>query len=331
MKRIITILAALGLFLYIPACAQTSISLGNTSAPAGDTAAVDLILNNSADVGGFQAVVSSSPPGTATFIRATVTGRAESWTVSSNSAGDSVSLLVFSPTGVKIGAGSEAVVQIRYLLSASAQPGTVSLSLSGAKVADTDLKPVAGVTVADGSITVLQAAAQGDMLSLSGAEVNPGEIAEVDLSLKNSLPVAGFQFTLSPASAEVSLAQITATGRAEGWTVSYNSTASGTEVIAYSGTGSTIAAGSGAVLRAGFAVSDQASPGTVALEISGLKVSDDSQNTITGFAVGNGTLTVNDNSTGNDGFARGDVNRDGKTDIFDLLELLGILSGEKEN
>jgi len=328
MKRVMAMLAFPVLILYSSVYAQTIISLGSAIAAAGDTASLSVALNNSAALGGFQFVVKAAPAGRVTFVGAGVLGRAEGWTVSSNAADDSVSLLVFSQAGADIETGNAAVLQLKYLVNSSAPYGAVTLSLSGVKVADSSLNPLGGVTTADGSITI-QASAAGDTLRISNGEGFIGSSLDLDLVLNNTTAVAGFQFTLSSGSGAVTVSNITVTGRAAGWTVSYNATSAGTEVIAYSSTGGTIAAGSGAVFRVHLTVSAQASPQDVVLMIKDLKVSDAQQNPISGFSSADGTVTVKESGSGPSAYYRGDVNRDGKTDIFDLLELLGILSGKK--
>ena len=331
MKRIMAVLAVPGLILYSSAYAQTMISLGSAVAEAGDTASLSVVLNNSAAVGGFQFVVKAAPSGRVTFVRAEASGRAEGWTVSSNAAGDSVSLLVLSQAGANIDAGNEAVMQLKYLVASAAPEGAVTMSLSGIKGADSNLNPVSGVTSANGLITVQTSAAAGDTLRLSNGEAFIGSTVELDLVLSNTTAVAGFQFTLSSGSIAVTISSITVSGRAVGWTVSYNSTSTGTEVIAYSSTGGTIAAGSGVVLKVRLAVSVQASPQDIAVMIKNLKISDALQNPIAGFSSVDGTVTVKESESGTSAFNRGDVNRNGKTDIFDLLELLGILGGNLED
>lgn len=130
-----------------------SLTLEKASAAPGDTASIDLVLNNSVTVGGFQFVVNPSPDGLVGFVSVIAAGRAEGWTVSTTLSGGGTLVLAYSATGARIEPGNGAVLTFRYRVLPEAPGGTVNLVISELVVSDPDLNPVTGISVVNGSIT----------------------------------------------------------------------------------------------------------------------------------------------------------------------------------
>lgn len=257
------------------------------------------------------------------------------------------------------------------------------------------------------------------VISLDSTNISPGDTAVIYFKVSNSVDIGGLQFVLSPLQADnISFIRATAIGRATGWTISSNDTATAQIFLVYSASGSTISSGADSIIMLMYQISSAAHNQIIELQLSEIIISDTNLHAITNYSVRNGKMVVTEtapenilpiasfiyspqsgvppltvtfeasSSSDSDGFItsyswdfgdstkgsgkslshvfqnrgefivtltvvdntgatafishtvflylqadyrRGDVNKDGKTDIFDLLELLKILTGKVPN
>jgi len=275
--------------------AATGISLGNVTARPGDTARVKVFLNDSVALGGFQFIVTPPPTGKVTFLSAAASGRAAGWTVSSNASGNGTIVVLYSSTGSSLAAGSDSVLILSYQVSQAATAGTYELQLSDVRVSDAELRPLTDLTIYHGSITLPGEVPAEDRVTISMdyASAYPGDTATLSLTLDNSVDVGGLQFLLSPSPAgKVSLVSAALSGRASGWTISYNASGQGTLFMLYSPTGATLAPGKDNILVLKYLVPYGTASGNIYLQISDVRVSDSSLNPITDFSTTGGSITI---------------------------------------
>ncbi|HUU27712.1 MAG TPA: PKD domain-containing protein [archaeon] len=279
MKRI----AALSGFLYILTLSTAqadSLTLEEVTVLPGDTAVVNLILNNSVAVGGFQFVVTPSPTGEVTFSEVEAVSRAAGWSISTNASGDGVMVLGYSASGASLAAGNEAILTFKYLVDQGASEGAVALEITGVQISDDALQAIAGIGIKNGVITIqsLVPANQAPVASFTATPESGEPPLEVDFDASGSSDADGSISTYT-------------------WDFGDNTT------------------GSGVTVSHTF---DNAGSYTVTLTVT------DNEG-----AAGTLSKTIEVRTAG--AFKKGDVNRDGKTNIFDLLSLLAILGGSEQD
>ncbi|HUU27213.1 MAG TPA: PKD domain-containing protein [archaeon] len=270
MKRFILLLGFLCGFAFSTSHAETTLTLEGVTVQPGDTAFINLALNNSVPVVGFQFVITPSPAGDITFSQITAIGRIEGWTVGANISGGGLIVVGYSATGASVDAGSDVILTLKYYVSENASKQTISLQISGAKVSDANLSPITDLSVINGSITIAGNKEPTASFTTKPESGNPPLTVQFDASASNDPD---------------------GTIAAYAWDFGDGTTSTGvTASHTYENTGN-------------YTISLTVTDNEGATKISSRKV----------LVYPSGV------------YERGDVNRDGKTDIFDLLELLKIL------
>ncbi|MBD3386403.1 T9SS type A sorting domain-containing protein [candidate division KSB1 bacterium] len=157
-----------------------------------------------------------------------------------------------------------------------------------------------------------------DTLIVENSRGLPGSTDNlVDISLKNSIAVAGLQFILSDHPDLLTATKAETTPRAAGFSLSV--TAEGT-VIMYHPTGQLIPPGNGPICRLFYNVDANADLGTdVSLDLSDLTVSDENAQALA--VVGkNGVFSISG--------IKGDVNDDQNRNILDIVFMVNIILGK---
>jgi PKD repeat protein len=270
MKRVILSLGFLCGFAISTSQAETTFILEGVTVQPGDTAFINLSLNNSVPVVGFQFLITPSPAGDITFSQITAIGRIEGWTVGANVSGNGLIVVGYSASGASVDAGSDVILAFKYFVKASATIQTISLQISGAKVSNANLSPITDLSVINGSIKI------------SG---NKEPTASFTTKPESGNPPLTIQFDASSSNDPDGMIATYA------WDFGDGTTGSGiTASHTYKNTGN-------------YTIFLYVTDNEGATKSSSKKV----------LVYPSGV------------YERGDVNRDGKTDIFDLLELLKIL------
>ena len=145
-----------------------------------------------------------------------------------------------------------------------------------------------------------------------------GETVTVNLWMNNQLEVGGFQFVITPSpSGSVIFSEVTAVGRASGWTVSTNDRDGGTMFLGYSAAGSNMATGDDNILAFKYTIASGTPAGEVELQLSEVNIIDASLNPISDVSITNGLIIIN----GED-IIKCDFNGDGNKNIADVITLL---------
>ncbi len=278
MSRVIFMTSLLLILAVFNMRAETQVALDSTSSHPGDTVKVSLRLNNPLAISGLQFVIASSSAEHLTFLRAVAVGRAEGWTVSSNTRDGGWIFIVYSAQGENIMAGNDSILTFEFHVAEDAPLGKINLALSEMILSDIDLNPVADLQVMSGGIMV-----------------------EEKIPV-NKTPIAIFTYT--PQSGTPPL------------TVNFDASASFDPDGSISSYGWNFGDGD---MGEGTPISHSfEDKGTFTVLL-----------TVTDTAGATGVFSRDVLVYESEDYERGDVNRDGKTDIFDLIELLGILAGNR--
>ncbi len=164
-------------------------------------------------------------------------------------------------------------------------------------------------------------------LRLVAGSLNAAAGATIDLPLtleNSSAQVRGVQFVVSidPASA-ASFLSVSTGSRCSGWTVSNNATTGGQTIVLYSGSGNSIATGTGEILKLSLRVASGLTSGSsFAVRLSAAQLSDNNNNPLTTTLV-SGTVTIGGCTL------PGDVTADGAVNIFDIIKLVDFVLGRQ--
>jgi len=159
--------------------------------------------------------------------------------------------------------------------------------------------------------------------------VSPGSTANVSISINNYIvAISGGQFVITPNSSKnyVTFKEATTTSRTSGWAVSHSASRNGELIIFYSGSGGSISPGSGEILTLTYEISTDAPAGVsykITLDLSGVKISDENQQSINVTFLVNGSFTIGGCQLA------GDVTNDGVVDIFDILTMVRFILGQQ--
>jgi hypothetical protein len=167
--------------------------------------------------------------------------------------------------------------------------------------------------------------------SFCTATAPPGGTACLDIALVNTQPVGGLQTTLEVTSADgsasagafVHAVSVDPIGRAAGFQAGWTAVGSSTRIILYSTAGSSIAPGSGPLVRVCYSIAPDTAPQLFRVRDTATIVADPDGEQIPNcpvrFVVPPGTICV--------GAAGCDVNGDGVSDVLDVIRLVRCALG----
>ncbi|MEA1997042.1 MAG: PKD domain-containing protein [Gemmatimonadota bacterium] len=362
MRRVILSMGFLCGLAFSLLQAQTVITLKDVSVIPGDTAQIDLTLDNSEEVAGLQFTLTPSPAADVSFLEVSAVSRAEGWTVSANIEGDSLKVILYSEGAMLFAPGSDVILSFKYEMAPDAAIGDIEMLISGMIVSDISINPMADVTANSGTLTVAQnqppvasfsLKPQSGLLPLTvnfnaaGSNDPDGPIVLYEWDFGDGSTAQGVTAEYTYENAGAYTVSLTVTDK-KGLTAKTTGTVNVTAPPPPNPVASfTYLPMSGATpLTVNFNAEDSYDPEGVSIISYLWDFGDGStasgqaaEHTFENAASYTVTLTVR-NSEGRTGsisrtvfvydegdYARSDVNRDGKTDIFDLLELLGILDG----
>ena len=245
------------------------VTIDSQSVESGSQVVVNISADNQFPVAGFQFTISDYP-NILTALSAETTDRSEGFTLQFNEQEDgSVIVVGFNITGGLIDVGNGSVMELTYQASTVLSETIVDLNMLEFYLGDISGSAIPAFSQ-NGQITITPAGAQ--LLSVSDLELSSGEQGNIEISLNNDIPIAGFQFTLSDYPDLLTLIQAEATDRTSSFSVQANQVGNDVIILGFSFTGDLIAPGSGPIVNTTFLSSG--SVGTSTLSLSDITLSD---------------------------------------------------------
>ena len=243
--------------------------------------------NTMDDVGGLQFDVIQSP-NMLPLTDVVAVGRAEGFDVSFNDFGEGhIRVVLVSIAGGNIEAGDGVILELYYDASDFGS-AVVTLSLSGLIVSDPDGNEL------DASVGEPAIIAVGTTVSLyvEGGTADAGEQVDISMSLTNSTGVGGLQFDLVDTPNDLTIDDVSVTGRAEGFEAEWTEISGALRVILWDPDNGLIAEGDGDIINITATIGDYTHAGDINLSFDNVVVSDDLGGAIWIAELGEGAVTV---------------------------------------
>ncbi|MBT5873870.1 MAG: cadherin-like domain-containing protein, partial [Candidatus Latescibacteria bacterium] len=285
MKRyIIGLLTLLAFAFTVPAgaFAQNSLDVASASGdPASSGNIVRVDMTNDESVSGIEFTLRAvSPDLEPTDVRLGTRFLGKDFSASSNlfAGGDSARVVIVSLSGDSIEAGTGTIAEILFDVAPGASPGsTTDMTLNDIVVSD----PLGGLvdgTNSSGLFTIITTTPSTLSADNVGANLGDAEIVTVSLdNLDVGREVAALQFTLTDLPDNLDVVdgegiEVTAVGRASGFSVGANETENGVVVTLTDAGGGTIVTGSGPIVEINYLASRGS--GVSSLDFTDVTISD---------------------------------------------------------
>ncbi len=243
--------------------------------------------NTMDDVGGLQFDVIQSP-NMLPLTDVVAVGRAEGFNVSFNDFGEGhIRVVLVSIAGGNIEAGDGVILELYYDASDFGS-AVVTLSLSGLIVSDPDGNEL-DASVGEPAIIAVGTTAS---LYVEGGTADAGEQVDISMSLTNSTGVGGLQFDLVDTPNDLTIDDVSVTGRAEGFEAEWTEISGALRVILWDPDNGSIAEGDGDIINITATIGDYTHAGDINLSFDNVVVSDDLGGSIWIAELGEGAVTV---------------------------------------
>ena len=217
----------------LPEPSFVELSLEDANASIGDSFSMDASMSNDDPVAGFQFTLSSN---LIDIVSVNTTARTEGFTISEANG----VVVGFSLTGATVAPGDGPFVTFDLYAS---NAGSQDLCLEDIVLSD-PLGQAMAVSSSCGSLTITTEPVDPVVLLVGDGGASLNSSGDIEISMENNDPVAGFQFDFDINPGIASLISAEATARTAGFNISIG----GSTILGFSLTGATIAPGDGPIL-----------------------------------------------------------------------------------